>query len=150
MAREDLLFLETDDSCALCGLKDTRALTIHHIEQSEPKNENYDNKLVLCHNCHHCYHQGKGVMIEDLKNIKRRLIMKTLTVPGINALKCAYRRDGVVAMPFLVNHLVELGYLRQGEPIRWDTNDAGVQVITDAMYIITDDGRSILEKWELK
>ena len=51
MAREDLLFLETDDSCALCGLKDTRALTIHHIEQSDPKNENYDNKLVLCHNC---------------------------------------------------------------------------------------------------
>ena len=76
--------------------------------------------------------------------------MKTLTVPGINALKCAYRRDGVVAMPFLVNHLVELGYLRQGDPIRWDTNDAGVQVITDAIYIITDEGRSILENWDLK
>lgn len=150
MARDDLLFVETDDSCALCGLKDTRALTIHHLEQSEPKNENYDNKLVLCHNCHHCYHQGKGVTAEDLKNIKRRLIIKTLTVPGINAMKCAYRREGVVAMPFLMNHLVELGYLRQGDPIRWDTTDAGVEVVTDAMYMVTDEGRALLEKWDLK
>jgi len=150
MARDDLLFVETDDSCALCGLKDARALTIHHLEQSEPKNENYDNKLVLCHNCHHCYHQDKGVTAEDLKNIKRRLIIKTLTVPGINALKCAYRRNGVVAMPFLVNHLVELSYLRQGDPIRSDTTDAGVEVITDAMYVVTDEGRALLEKWDLK
>ena len=150
MARDDLLFVETDDSCALCGLKGTRALTIHHLEQSEPKNENYDNKLVLCHNCHHFFHQGKGVTAEDLKNIKRRLIIKTLTVPGINAMKCAYRRDGVVAMPFLVNHLVELGYLRQGDAIRFDTTDAGVDVVTDAMYLVTDEGRTLLEKWELK
>lgn len=150
MARDDLLFVETDDSCALCGLKDTRALTIHHLEQSEPKNENYDNKLVLCHNCHHCFHQGKGVTAEELKNIKRRLIMKTLTVPGINAMKCAYRREGVVAMPFLVNHLVEYGYLRQGDAIRFDTTDTGVEVVTDAMYLITDEGRELLEKWDLK
>jgi hypothetical protein len=150
VARDDLLFVETDDSCALCGLKDTRALTIHHLEQSEPKNENYDNKLVLCHNCHHCFHQGKGVTAEDLKNIKRRLIIKTLTLPGINAMKCAYRREGVVAMPFLVNHLVELGYLRQGDAIRFDTTDAGVEVITDAMYLVTEEGRTLLEKWELK
>lgn len=150
MARDDLLFVETDDSCALCGLKDTRTLTIHHLEQSEPKNENYDNKLVLCHNCHHCYHQSKGVTAEDLENIKRRLIIKTLTVPGINAMKCAYRRKGVVAMPFLVNHLVELGYLQQGGPIRWDTTDLGVDVVTDAMYLITNEGRKLLEKWELK
>lgn len=150
MARDDLLFVETDDACALCGLKDTRALTIHHLEQSDPKNENYDNKLVLCHNCHHCYHQGKGVTAEDLRNVKRRLIIKTLTVPGINAMKCAYRRDGVVAMPFLVNHLVELNYLRQGDPIRSDTTDAGVEVVTDAMYMVTDEGRALLEKWDLK
>ena len=147
---DDLLFVETDDSCALCGLKDTRALTIHHIEQTDPKNENYDNKLVLCHNCHQCHHQNKGASVDDLKTIKRRLIIKTLTVPGVNALKYAYRKNGVVAMPFLVNHLVELGYLRQGDPIRSDTTDEGVEVITDAMYALTEDGKAVLEKWDLK
>ena len=151
MARtDDLLFVETDDSCALCGLKDTRALTIHHIEQSDPKNENYENKIVLCHNCHQCHHQNKGASVDDLKTIKRRLIIKTLTVPGVNALKYAYRKGGVVAMPFLVNHLLELGYLRQGEAIRSDTTDDGIDVITDALYALTDEGKELLEKWDLK
>lgn len=151
MARtDDLLFIETNGACAFCGLKDTRALAIHHLEQSNPKNENYDNKLVLCHNCHHCHHQGKGASVEDLKAIKRRLIFETLTVHGVNAMKHAYRRNGVVAMPFLVNHLVEFGYLHQGEPIRSDITDDGDEVITDAMYTLTEEGRALLEKWELK
>lgn len=151
MARtDDLLFSETDGACALCGFKDLRALTIHHLEQSNPKNENYDNKLLLCHNCHHSHHQDKGASADDLSAIKRCLILKTLTVPGANAMKSAYRRDGVVAMPFLVNHLVELGYLRPAETIRSDTNQKGEEVVTDAMYTLTDDGRVLLEKWDLK
>ena len=151
MARtDDLLFLETDGACAYCGLKDVRALTIHHLDQATPKNENYDNKLVLCHNCHTCHHQGKGASAEDLKTIKRRLIFKTLTVPGVNAMKQAYRRKGVVAMPFLVNHLVEFGYLRQGEAIRSDDVDTEDELVTDAMYHLTDEGQALVEKWGLK
>ena len=151
MARtDDLLFIETDAACAYCGLKDTRALTIHHLDQSTPKNEKYDNKLVLCHNCHHCHHQSKGASADDLKTIKRRLIFKTMTVPGVNALKQAYRRNGVVAMPFLVNHLVEFGYLRQGEAIRSDGIGTKDEIVTDAVYHLTDEGRALVEKSDLR
>lgn len=108
---EDLLQHETDGSCANCGFRDSRALTIHHLEQGDVKSEDYDNKLLLCHNCHQCHHQNKGPSKEELLSIKRRLIIKTLTRPGLNALKEAYRRSLVVAMPFLVNHLVEMGYI---------------------------------------
>ena len=153
MARtDDLLFLETDDACAYCGLKDTRALTIHHLEQSTPKNEDYDNKLVLCHNCHQCHHQNKGATVDELRTIKRRLIIKTLTQTGVNALKYAYRRNTVLAAPFLVSHLVEFGYLTQGETISsWsDDNTKGEEVVMEAAFTITPDGRTLLEKWGLK
>ena len=88
---EEMLFSETDSSCAYCGIKDYRVLAIYHIIQLETKDESYDNKIVLCHNCHHLYHEKKGPTIDDLKKIKKRLILKTLTQHGINALKEAYR-----------------------------------------------------------
>jgi len=153
MARTDeLLLIETDGGCAYCGHKDSRALTIHHLTQSSPKNEDYDNKLILCHNCHHQYHAGKGATADELNNIKRRLIAKTLTRPGLNAMKQAYRKGAVVAMPFLVNHLVEFGYLAQGEVVsQWsDDNTQGEVITIDATYSITVDGKALLEKWGLK
>ena len=127
-------------------------MTIHHIDQSTPKNEDYDNKLVLCHNCHQCHHEGKGATVEELKTIKRRLIIKTLTRPGVNALKYAYRKGAVCASPFLVNHLVEFSYLVQGQTISsWSTDSApDEEIITDAEFMITPDGKKLLEKWGLK
>ena len=74
---DDLLLIETDGSCANCGLKSDRALTVHHIEQSAPKNEDYDNKIILCHNCHQCHHQDKGPSAHEIKEI--RFIGKTST-----------------------------------------------------------------------
>ena len=154
MARTDeLLYLETDGACAYCGHKDRRVLTIHHLMQSIPKNEDYDNKLVLCHNCHQSHHQSKGATADELFEIKRSLIIKTLTRPGLNAMKEAYRRTLVVAMPFLVNHLVEFGYLVQGEMIRgeWSSDDNTTpKFIVDAEYTITSQGKALLEKWNLK
>lgn len=154
MARTDeLLYIETDGGCAYCGHKDSRVLTIHHLEQSATKNEAYDNKLILCHNCHQGYHQGKGATPEELNKIKRRLIIKTLTVPGLNAMKEAYRRAVVTAMPFLVNHLVEQGFLTQGEMQRgeWSLEDNDTpKYIIEAEYTITDRGKALLEKWDLK
>ncbi len=149
---DELLFLETDGACAYCGLKDSRALTIHHLEGATPKNEDYDNKLVLCHNCHQCHHLDKGPTAEELRTIKRRLIIKTLTRHGVNAMKQAYRRSLVVATPFLVNHLVEFGYLSQGEILSSlsDPNTGPQGVIIDATYTITPAGRTLLEKWDLK
>jgi hypothetical protein len=115
----ELLLVETDGSCANCGLKSDRFLTEHHIEQSNPKNEDYDNRIVLCHNCHQCHHQAKGPSTDQLREIKKRLIVKTLTRSGLNALKEANRKGLVMAMPFLVNHLVEHGYLCLEENEVW-------------------------------
>jgi hypothetical protein len=109
LRNDELLFLETDGACAFCGHKDTRALTIHHIIRAVPKIEDYDNKIVLCHNCHQCHHQGKGPTSDEIKQIKRRLIIKTLTPLGVNALKYAYRRSRVSAAPFQDGDLPRLG-----------------------------------------
>lgn len=144
---EELLFSETDGACAYCGIKDYRVLTIHHIIQQEPKDESYDNKIVLCHNCHHLYHQGKGPSQNDLFAIKKRLICKTLTQQGVNALKEAYRNGLVVASPYLVNHLVESQFLKFTEYLSSYEND---RQIIDAVYELTDKGKKFTEKWSLK
>jgi hypothetical protein len=148
---DELLFLETDGACAYCGHKDTRALTIHHMIQAVPKIEDYDNKIVLCHNCHQCHHQGKGPTSDELEEIKRRLIIKTLTPLGVSALKYAFRRSRVSAAPFLVNHLIEYGYLMEKEMMSdWSEDASAPSVVITALYAITAEGRTLLEKWGLK
>jgi 5-methylcytosine-specific restriction endonuclease McrA len=37
---DEMMFSETDGSCAYCGIKGYRVLTIHHIIQQEPKVSN--------------------------------------------------------------------------------------------------------------
>jgi hypothetical protein len=153
MATTDyLLYAETDGSCAHCGLRDSRMLTIHHLVQTKPKNEDYDNKMVLCHNCHHAHHAGKGASAEELREIKRRLIIKTLTVPGHNALKLAHRQGEVVALPFLVLHLVELQLLEKTQTIsQWSSDEDPTTEAPDidAGYKLTKRGNKCVEKWEL-
>ena len=147
---DELLFMETDGACACCGTRDTRALTIHHMEQSSPKDESYDNKIVLCHNCHQCHHDGKGPTKKELREIKRRLIVKSLTQVGLNALKQAYRKPYVVAMPFLVVHLLERRLLKYGEMLS-GTQEEGASdddfIVETASYTITTTGRALLKKW---
>ncbi len=146
-----LLTTETEGACAYCGIKDYRVLTVHHINQQEPKNESYDNKIVLCQNCHQLYHQNKGPSKQDIIAIKRRLIQRTLTPQGVNAVKESYRKGLVVAAPYLVNHLVELGFLRQTDiltSMATATNEQGV--ITDAVYELTEVGKNLAENWDLK
>jgi hypothetical protein len=148
---DELLFLETDGGCACCGHRDMRALTIHHIEESKPKNENYDNKIVLCHNCHNSYHNGKGFSEGEIKEVKRRLIIKTFTRLGLNAMKHAFRKGRVIATPFLVNHLVEQQLLVYKEVITNYRPDDSWQehVEIAALYEITEPGRQLMEKWGL-
>ena len=150
---EDRLKFESDGGCSHCGLRDARSLTVHHLDQTEPKNEDYDNKLILCRNCHNGHHAGKGPTAAELKDIKRRLMIKALTIPGLNALKLAYRRGLVVAMPFLVNHLVEHQYLEYKETVsNWLRNEQDPETLVDmtVVYTITVRGKQLLEKWALK
>lgn len=147
---EERLYLETDSSCAHCGFRDQRALTTHHIDCDRSDREAYDNKIVLCHNCHQCHHQGKGPSCEELITLKKRLIIKTLTQPGLNAMKAANRRGTVIAIPFLVNHLQEFSYLSFEEECMTHVINGGPEQVTLGCYSLTDAGRRLLDTWDLK
>ncbi len=146
----EMLIAETDGSCAYCGIKDYRILTIHHIIQQEPKDESYDNKIILCHNCHHLYHEKKGPSLQELTDIKKRLIYKTLTQQGVNALKESYRKGMVVGSPYLLGHLVELQLLKFLKKVSSYSMDSNKNTIMNAVYEITSKGRGFAEKWSIK
>jgi hypothetical protein len=142
MRIEDRLFGEVDDSCANCGARDRQILTVHHLDR-DPSNNTYDNQIVLCHNCHTRHHQEKGLSADQIRDRKRHLIAKTVTTFGINAMKVAERNGGgVIAMPFLLLHLVDLNYMRQ-EEIQMTYGD----IEATARFPITEEGRRILRKW---
>ena len=142
---EERLFAETDGGCAICGIRDQRVLTIHHINHENKKSDDsYDNLIVLCHNCHTSYHQGKGLKITSIKKIKKRLIQKTLTQFGVNALKEAKRKKSVSGAPYLLSHLLEMGYLSFSEILIGEPDRVDIGI-----YEITDKGKELLSKWKL-
>lgn len=137
------VFVETDDSCAICGTRGVGILTEHHIDVNR-SNNTYDNLIVLCHNCHHAFHSGKGLTSEQVMDRKRHLIHKTLTTYGLNAMKIAARNNfGAVAMPFLLYHLVDIGYMTKEE----EQMGYGEQEDATARFTITERGRLLLSKW---
>jgi hypothetical protein len=143
MNLRNYLFVETDDSCAICGIKGVVVLTKHHIDSNHRKNT-YDNLIVLCHNCHHSYTNNKGLTHQQIIDRKRNLIHKTITTYGLNAMKIASRNNfGVVAMPFLLYHLVDMGYMTKEE----DQMGYGDQNDATARFAITETGRALLSKW---
>jgi hypothetical protein len=143
MSLEDYLFYETDDACSICGHRGKDNLTKHHIDGNSSNNE-YDNQIVLCHNCHHRYHNNKGIDKEQIENRKRHLIIKTITQYGVNALKIAYRNDyGVIAMPFLLYHLVDLGLMTKEE----DQMGYGEQNDATSRFAITSKGKDFCDRW---
>jgi 5-methylcytosine-specific restriction endonuclease McrA len=143
MKTSDLIYLETDDSCAICGAKGIGILSEHHIDSNRSNNE-YDNLIVLCHNCHHKITNKKGLSEEEIINRKKHLINKTITTYGLNAMKIAKRNNfGVIALPFLLYHLVDLGYMSKEE----DQMGYGEQDDATSRFAITEKGISILDKW---
>lgn len=143
MKTSDLIYIETDDSCAICGIKGVDTLSEHHIDSDRSNNE-YDNLAVLCHNCHHKIHNNKGLSRKKIEDRKRHLIHKTITTYGLNAMKIAKRNNfGVIAMPFLLYHLVDLGYMAKEE----DQMGYGEQNDATARFAITEKGKFILGKW---
>lgn len=151
-AIKDRLFLEAENGCGFCGSRDAKALTIHHIEHGGAINNSYDNLIVLCHNCHTKYHQKKGILKKDIVEVKRRLILKTLTPLGLNALKLCYRKNYIAGNPFTLLHLVELGLIRKRDVNSWtciDDGDGEVEIEMDVMYQITQKGKDFFKKWKL-
>ncbi len=143
MKLDDRLYGETDDACAICGIRGPEKLTIHHIDGDSSHNV-YDNMIVLCHNCHQQHHQEKGLSRSQIEDRKRHLIEKTLTQYGLNAMKIASRNEfGVVAMPFLLYHLVDLGYMTEEET----QMGYGGQSDATARFAITAEGKQLLNKW---
>jgi len=144
MNTRELLYVETDDSCAICGIRGAAKLTIHHID-GHSSNNAYDNQIVLCHNCHQGEYHNKGVLSkETIEDRKRHLIRKTITQYGLNAMKLDSRNNvGLVAMPFLLYHLVDLGYMTQEENVM----GYGAQLDATARFAITEEGRKLLLKW---
>ena len=142
MKIDEILFSETDDACAICGLRGPDILTIHHIDEDRSNND-YDNQIVLCHNCHQRYNQDKGLTRTQIEDRKRHLILKTITQYGLNALKIASRNNfGIIAMPFLLYHLVDMGYMTKEEVlIKYEQGDA------EARFAITEEGRKLLKNW---
>ena len=49
MKISNIMYFETDDSCAMCGARGIDNLSEHHIDGNRLNNE-YDNLIVLCHN----------------------------------------------------------------------------------------------------
>lgn len=66
-------------------------------------------------------------------------------------MKQAYRKPYVVAMPFLVVHLVERRFLKYEEMLSGTREDESSEdwLIETASYTLTESGRSLLEKWNL-
>lgn len=145
MTTEERLFLETDDLCAFCREPEKENLTIHHID-GDKENNAYDNQIVICYNCHQRHHQKKTITLKHIKKKKELLIIKTLTQYGVNALKIAYRKKGrMVATPFLLYHLVDMGYFKQGRIEMWQD-----EVEMFASFELTEDGRKLFRRWFLK
>ena len=124
-------------------MRGSACLTEHHIDCNRANNT-YDNIIVLWHNCHHSFHNDKGLSEEEVRGRKRHLIHKTITTYGLNAMKIAMRNDfGVIAMPFLLYHLVDMGLMSKEE----DQMGYGAQSDATARFAITESGRALLSKW---
>lgn len=142
MRIKEILYLETDNSCAYCGIKQNANLTIHHLDGNRSNNA-YDNQIVLCHNCHHRLNENKGISEGDIRERKKNLIRKTITQYGVNALKIAYRKEGkVIAIPFLLYHLVEMGYFTQKDSMMLSDG-----ILALSYFEITKKGKELYQKW---
>lgn len=140
MKKEDRLRQEASNACALCGYKEYKSLTTHHID-GDNTHTDYENEIILCYNCHSKHHQHPEYLTtEEIRDCKRQLILKTVTQYGLNALKLAKRQaEGFIAMPFLVWHLVDLGYIEPKEP-----HSSYGKVDISQRFILTAKGQNIL------
>ncbi len=147
MIDRDRAFIEVGYKRARCGNHEEGALSIDHID-SDHHNSQYANLIILCHSCHHMKTSGKSVTLNDIEKLKAGLIRKTLTEHGANAIKLCYRNSfGIIAMPFLVNHLVDLGYLNECE-VQMGYGGGDDHIDATVRYEITEKGKKFHERWK--
>lgn len=140
MTITDVLYSEVGDECALCRTRG--CLTIHHIDEDHENNA-YDNQLILCQTCHDGYHRANDPSREKIRERKLHLMLRTLTAYGVSALKVAARNGfGVVSFPFLLWHLVELGYMSKEE-----MQMGYGEVEATARFAATDGGKRFVREW---
>ena len=143
MLVKDYLLSEVDSSCALCGSR--KALTEHHIDWNRENND-YSNRIVICDKCHVKVNK-RNISDDEVGDRKRILVIKTLTQYGVNLLTICYRNSfGVIAMPFLVYHLVDLGFLVQKE-VESTYGSEEEETLIHARYEITDKGKKLYDTW---
>lgn len=58
--RKILMRNKKTPECQSCGLKDFRALLVHHVDRNRKHNQ-LRNLRWLCHNCHYLEHEGKTI-----------------------------------------------------------------------------------------
>ena len=156
---KQVLYEEAGYQCAYCGHREGLDLTIHHIVPKEERGPTeYGNLIVLCHNCHHRVHNTSSISLKDLRRIKRHLVHRFFTQPGVNAAKLALKHPArmVVVAPYIIQHLVALGFFEHKEDVEtlnWE--DASTQQKTAettllAAYWLTDEGATVVEQWLLR
>ena len=146
MNKKDRIYQEADSACAICGTKGDKILSMHHIDHSDKDkeretNHEYENLILLCHNCHIKHHQHPNLLSrKTIQECKRQLILKTITQYGLNALKLASNPKGeFIAHPFMVFHLVDLGYLEQ----KSEVSSYGETTISQ-IFETTESGKKIV------
>lgn len=150
-----ILYEESGYQCAHCGHREGLDLTIHHLKpRSQGGPTEYGNLIVLCHNCHHRVEQTHTLNPRDLRRIKEYLVHRLFTQAGVNALKIAYRNPlkKVVVAPYLVQHLVDMGFLEFDEDVSsvtWEDEPElkAAEIVTLATYTLTNKGSDIAEQW---
>lgn len=68
--RDILTRSDQEQECALCGLKDSRVLAVHHLDHNR-KNNVLSNLIWLCFNCHHLIHHDDRIENDLKKKLKK-------------------------------------------------------------------------------
>jgi len=151
---KQLVYEEADFQCSYCGHRQGLNLTIHHISpgQKGRKDDSYENLIVLCHNCQQNLHNKKGITDKEIRRLKRHLVARYLTQAGINTLRLAYKDEaGVIAFPFLVQHLIDMKLLKLIQPVQLlKVGSVGPRALpesTASLYKITEEGNKLTERW---
>ena len=71
--RDILIRSGQEQSCTLCGLKDVRLLSAHHLDHDRTNNA-LSNLIWLCFNCHYLVHHDDKIEDDLNKKLKNNMV----------------------------------------------------------------------------